>query len=252
MRLGKLHPRMYFASPVFGAGDRVDPPAPGGGGGSGLPAELQGKTPAEIVAYYQERERNLRAELAPPLPNPPAGPAPPAGPTNADFFSRPVDSTERVIQAKALTREEWDRTTASLRPSLIWLAKRQVMERHPDFSRVSAKVEEIAKQMPEWQHTDPVLWETIYTQAKGLEYDRLSAEDRTRPPVITGEPGNPGAGAAPVPQDLSQVTLPGLKPYQTAAHVVDKLGITPDQYRKSDKILQDDGMLPLTLDTRRK
>lgn len=238
-----------MGSPVFGAVDRVTPPAD-----DGLPAELKGKSPAEIARFYQERETSLRAELdarPPALVTPP--PEPPQ-PSNTDFWNNPGVTVDKKIEAKAFTKAEWDKVAAQLRPNFIWLAKRQVQERHPDFHRVEKEIDIIMKGVPDFQQTDPSMWETVYIQAKGFAHDRLSAEDRANPPVIIGEPGNPG-GTAPAPDaDLYKVTAPGVSKdgtVKSAGRVADMLGVSHDAYRKSDKILQGDGLLPLTVDNRR-
>jgi len=248
LRYGSLRSVMYVTppNPVFGADDRVS----GGGGGDGLPPELQGKSAAEIARYYQQREDRLRAELTPP-PAPPVAPPPPPGPTNTEFWNDPNRSTERVIETKALTKAEYEQVRRSTGPALIWAAKASVKEKYPDFARVENEINQIMSKVPEWQHTDPIMWETAYIYAKGQAHDRLSAEDKARPPVATGERVNPGGSSPPVETDLNLVTLPGLKPHQTAAHVAEELGVTADAYRKSQKILEGDGLLPLTYDNRR-
>lgn len=255
MRFGNRSPRFYFASPptpVFGADDRV---AGGGGGSDGLPPELVGKSPAEIARYYQSREAILRAELSVPPPNnpPPNNPPPPPDrPSNSEFWNDPNKALDARM-AKALTRDEFEATAASIRPSLIYIAKKMVMDKYPDFHRVEAKVNEIMSKIPLFQHTDPAMWETVFIQARGFEHDRLAAEDRAAPP--TAERVGPG-GTPPQPNaDLYKVTAPGVvdksgQP-KSAGRVADMLGITHDQYRAADKVLQGDGLLPLTIDNRR-
>jgi hypothetical protein len=157
---------------------------------------------------------------------------------------------DRKIAAKAMTKEEFERVRLSIGPSLIWAAKMMVKEKFKDFHRVEAKVNEIMARIPEWQHTDPNMWETVFIQARGMEHERLSTEDRAAP-VIIGERVNPGGTPPAVNDDLTKVTLPGLRPDQTAASVCDHLGVTHDQYRKADKELQGEGRLPLTVDNRR-
>ncbi|SRR6266478_3233285 len=239
-----------MGSPVFGAQDRVDPP-----GGDNLPAELKGKSAAEIAAYYQAREAALRTELDTRPPASVTPPPEPPPPDKAEWWNDPNASVDKRIAAKALTKAEWDRAAASIRPSLIWMAKKQVMEKHADFLRVEKEVDTIMKQVPDFQQTDPSMWETVYIQAKGFAHERLSAEDRANPPTIIGEPGNPGGTAPPSDADLYKVTLPGTSNQpgvvKSAGRVADMLGVTHDQYRKSDKILQGDGLLPLTIDNRR-
>jgi hypothetical protein len=238
-----------MASPVFGAIDRVNQP-----GDDGLPPELKGKTAAEIAAHYQKVERDLRAELDARPPATVTPPPEPPAPTNAEFWNDPNNSVDRRIAATALSKTEFDRVAASIRPSIIWAAKRQVMERHADFHRIEKEIDAIMKQTPDYMQTDPSMWETVYTQAKGIAHDRLSAEDRANPPVIIGEPGNPG-GTAPAPDaDLYKVTAPGVSKdgtVKSAGRVADMLGVTHDAYRAADKRLQGDGLLPLTVDNRR-
>lgn len=243
-----VRPILFFASPVFDHNDRV--PSGGGGGGSGLPPELEGKTPAEIANYYQERERRLRAEMAQ-NPSVPADvpPSVPPSPTNTEFWNDPTGATRKIVEARAFTKEEWDRQAAAVRPSLVWAAKEQCRQKHPDFDRVKDEVDQIMKLVPDWQHADPNMWETSYIYAKGRAYDRLSTEDRTRP-VVVSEPVNPGSTPPQPLEDLTKVTGPGLKPHQTAAYVADHLGVSHEQYRKAQIELNGEGKLPLTVDNR--
>src|SRR5438552_2666175 len=98
-------PWLYFAagSPVFGEQDRV--PGGGGTGDNDLPAELKGKTAAEIARYYRDRETALRAELDA---RPPASVTPPpeVRPTNAEWWNDPNVSADKRIEAKAFTKAE--------------------------------------------------------------------------------------------------------------------------------------------------
>lgn len=252
LKLGKW---LYFASPnspVFGAEDRV----PGGGSGDdGIPAELKGKSAAEIAKFYRDRETALRAELDARPPARVATPPPPEPPpTNAEFWNDPNAAVDRKL-AKAMSKEEFDRVAASIRPNLIWIAREQVKRNHPaDFHRIEKEIDTIMKQVPDYQQTDPSMWETVYIQAKGYAHDRLSAEDRANPPVIIGEPGNPGGVAPPAAADLYKVTAPGVSSgevVKSAGRVADMLGVTHDNYRKASKILDSDGLLPLTVDNRR-
>jgi hypothetical protein len=235
--------------PVFGAGDRVNPPAD-----DGLPAELKGKSAAEIHQYYQQREAQLRAELAagppPGPPPPPAPPAQPAGITPTDLWNNPTAAVDARIVAKALSKEEYNQVAAAVRPALVWAAKKMVMEKYPDFHRVEKEVDQIMSKIPEHQHTDPVMWETVFVQARGAAYERLSMEDRVKPPVITSEPVNPGSGSPPVEVPLDQITLPGVGAGKTAARVADLLGVKHEDYRKAQKRLEGEGLLPLTVDNR--
>jgi hypothetical protein len=227
--------KMWFSDPVFDANDRV----PDGGGGDGLPAELAGKSPAEIARFYQERETRLRAELttAPPV-------------TKETFWNDPAKSTREILAKNGVSREEYEMIRKTTAPALIYAAKASVKEQHPDFDRVKDEIDKIMATVPEWQHTDPNMWETAYTYAKGRAHERLAAEDRVKPPVSTGEVVQPGGTAPPPNADLSTVTLPGLKPTQNAGSVADRLGVSHDSYRKSQKILDGDGLLPLTVDNR--
>jgi hypothetical protein len=130
-----------------------------------------------------------------------------------------------------------------------------VMESHPDFIRVQKEVEDLMKQLPEWQSTDAHMWETVYFQVRGRSYERLSAEDRARPPVVSAEPGQPGSIPGAAPTDLYKITQPQTsnnpEVVKSAGRVADKLGVTHDSYRKSMKELEGDGLLPMTVDTRR-
>jgi hypothetical protein len=239
-----------MASPVFGAADRVNSPP----NNDGLPAELVGKSPAEIARYYTDREASLRAELDARPPARVTPPPEPPAPTNTEFWNDPNAAVDRKL-AKAMTKDEFDRVAASMRPNFIWLAKKQCMENHPDFRRVEKEINEMMARVPDYSQTDPSMWETVYFQAKGIAHDRLAAEDRANPPVIVGEPVGPGGTAPPMSADLYKVTAPGVVDKagnpKSAGRVADMLGVTHDQYRNADKILQGDGVLPLTVDNRR-
>src|SRR6267142_804969 len=217
--------------PVFDNNDRV----PGGGGNDDLAASLVGKTPQQIADIIREREQRLRAEAAPPPPPPRNEPPPPS---NADFWNAPVPEVDKRIAAKALSREEYNQVAASIRPTLRWAAKSIVKEQHADFSRVEKEIDQLMAKVPEHLHTDPVMWETCYVQAKGMAYDRLAEEDRR--PQPTGERVT-GPGTPPPPEeDLTKVTLPGVSTgryTKSAATVCENLGVSHDSYRKSRKIL---------------
>jgi hypothetical protein len=229
--------------PVFAEADRV-----ANNGSDDLEASLVGKSPKEIAAIIREREQRARAEAARVEPPPRNEPPPPS---QAEFWNDPNRSTERVIAAKALTREEYDRVSASVRPTLRWAAKNIVREKHADWARLDADVEAIMAKVPEHLHTDPVMWETCYWQARGQAHDRLALEDRN--PQPTSERVVPPGTPPPPEEDLTKVTLPGItnKYPKTAATVCENLGVTHDSYRKSRKILDGDGLLPLTVDNRR-
>jgi lysophospholipase L1-like esterase len=229
---------MSAGSPVFGRDDRVEQPP----NNDGLPAELAGKSPAEIARFYNERETRLRAELTRP---------PDATPPNSEFWNDPARAVKTAVAAAAVTKEEWEQIRQINGPALIYAAKASVKEQHPDWNRVEPEILKIMAAVPEWQHTQPHMWETAYVYAKGQAHDRLAAEDRAAPPIIH-EGVQPGGTPAEPLQDLSRVTLPGLKPHQTAANVAEHLGITADSYRKSAKILEGDGLLPMTYDNRGK
>jgi hypothetical protein len=239
-----------MGSPVFGAADRVGSPP----NNEGLPAELVGKSPAEIAKFYQDREVALRAELDR---APARGVAPPPEPPAPSTFdwTDPNKAVNSIISAKAMTKEEFDRVSAQLRPNFIWMAKKQCMERHADFHRVEKEITDMISKVPDYAQTDPSMWETVYFQAKGIAHDRLAAEDRAAPPVVVGEPVGPGGVAPPMNADLYKVTLPGVTDKRgqpkSAGGVADMLGVTHDQYRNSQKILDGDGLLPLTVDNRR-
>ncbi len=241
-------PWLYFSSPVFGPGDRVEN---GGGSSDPLEAELVGKTPAQIVQIMKDREGRLRAELTPAPPRVPPPPEPPQ-PTNTEFWNDPNASVDRKIAAKAMTKEEFERVRLSIGPSLIWAAKQMVKEKFKDFHRVEAKVNEIMARIPDWQHTDPNMWETVFIQARGMEHERLAAEDRAAP-LITSERVNAGGTPPPLDADLYKVIVPGVSAGSTpksAGIVADRLGVSHDSYRKSQKILDGEGLLPLTVDNR--
>jgi hypothetical protein len=228
--------------PIFDLTDRVTPPDSGA-----LPAELVGKSPAEVAAWYQAREARIRQELtrqpAPPVERPPAPPA-----NSTEFVRDPTKYIDERIKATAMTQEQFSQLAAPYQKAFIRAAKQEVAEKHKDdWSLVVEVVEKIMETTPPEQQTDPNIWETAYVYAKGRIADKLIAEAKLGTPRIGAEGGAPAASSTPVAESVDSIPVVVSGSKTTSAHdVIKGLGITDKMYLDAGKAIAD-GKWPLTM-----
>ena len=159
---------------------------------AGLPTELNGKSPAEIAAYYERK-----AVERPPPAAPPANPleAAPRNLTTADLYADPA----KAIASVAPTREE----LASVNPTLIAAAELVAKSKHSDWDNFETEIKGImASCSPEGQR-DAQMWETAYYNVKGHKTDDLVKAAA----VVASAPG----GETPTPAGLLPPKEEGLK-----------------------------------------
>jgi len=194
---------------------------------AGLPTELNGKTPAEIAAYY-ERKATERPSTQPPT-NPPNGKL-----TTAELYSDPAAAIAKV----APTREE----LASSNTTLIEAAELVAKSKHSDWDSFVAEIKAImAKCTPEAQR-DSQMWETVYYQIKGHKTDELVKAAATAPNAPGGEPPtNPGA---PAPAEEGLRFPEGMETKGEA--LLEGLDVSRDGYLSARKRIEQ-GEWPLTM-----
>ncbi len=194
---------------------------------AGLPTELNGKSPAEIAAYYESKATE-RSPTQPPT-NPPNGKL-----TAADLYTDPAAAIARV----APTREE----LASSNTTLIEAAELVAKSKHPDWDDFAADVKTImAKCTPEAQR-DSQMWETAYYNIKGHKTDELVKAAATAPNAPGGEP--PTAPGAPAPAEEGLRFPEGMETKGKA--LLEGLDVSRDGYLSARKRIEQ-GEWPLTM-----
>jgi hypothetical protein len=217
--------------PVFTPSDAVSQPPSGGA----LPAELQGKSPEQVAAYYQDqiRQRDAAASAAstPVAQNPPS---------TSDFWFDPARATAQAVQAHAPSKEQFNQLNEVAKRGLKLTAKNAVREKYSDFARFADDIEKMVGMLPELQQCDPIFWETVYYQVKGIRADELvkEADQKARMPV---EPVNPAASTPTTPVELTS----------TQRKIAENLGLGDEGYRKAQERM-DKQEWPLTMDNRKR
>ena len=211
----------------------------------GLPSELKGKSPKEVMEYFQERERILMDRInQPPQPTYQAPPAPesaraPSREPSFDIFNDPLGSVTRTVDKRV--NEQMDRMTRVAQPGLVAAARMAAMNQHADFAKFRGDVERIMATMTPEAQMNPEFWEIAYLTAKGKAADRMVEEavSKAKSPV---EAPTPAAREPEKPRELSK----------EEAAIADELGLTEDAYRNASKrYVDEDGRLPITTDSRK-
>jgi hypothetical protein len=212
---------MKFPTPV-GADDVVN--------NGGLPPELQGKTPAEIAAYYADRESTIldnarrmvnEARESNNNPPPPTGTTPPGTP-----------------DPKFVTQEQLANLTASAQAGLIQMAQMTASTGKGDWNRLLPEIKKIVESLPAAQQINSEIWSEAYYNVRGRMTDTFITEARN---IALGlEPPS----APPPPAAKPRVYTPG------ELSVIEGCGITPEMYADAETKLQT-GYQPFTTDNRR-
>jgi hypothetical protein len=199
---------------------------------NGLPTELQGKTPAEIAAYYADREQTIlgnarrmvteaqEGNRQPGIDPPPVPPTPRSGSEN-------------------VTREEFTAVTNAAREGLINMAKLTASQGKPDWSRLLPEVERIMKQLSADLQIDSAVWSETYFNVRGRMTDTLVNEAHNR--ALGLEPVSPPPTAPTPPRVFTSGEI----------DVVEGMGITTEMYADAEKKLESNYQ-PFTTDNRRR
>lgn len=210
--------------PVIGKDDAVDD--------SALPPELQGKSAADIAAYYQRREAVLldRINRVPP-------PEKKEPEEKFDIFNDAEGSVDRLVTKKVSAAV--DAVSTAAQPSLINAARITVREKHPDFNEFEAEITKRMKTMSAEAQMNPEFWDLTYKVVKGENTDRLVEKARKEASIVE-KPTPPGT-PPPKPRELSD----------DEKSVAAKMGISHDKYRDSaSRYEETDGKFPITTDSR--
>lgn len=227
--------------PVFDQRDKVDPPA---GGGDGLPEHLKGKSAADIVAYYERREKILKDQI---LQNQPADPPPPQpGPkvtiTKEEFWNDPVKAAQTLLeQGQRVTQNDFDKMTAPYQKTVIQFAEDLASRNKADWTKWLPQVKQIMATLPPHQQADVETWNIAYNNVRGANITTI-VSDAVKAATTGAEPVQPPADNEPAPQPITD---------PKTLKMLDGLGVTPERYHQAGKQI-DKGEWPLTFDSRRK
>lgn len=207
---------------------------------SDLPPELNGKSGAEIAAYFADRERRMQAKID--QVTPPANPPPannPSGPSPQDWWTNPGESARKVAADEA--NKVVANATAGVAPGLIEVARFGIAQKYPnDFAQFEPDIKQIMNTLSPQMQMDPTQWETAYFYVKGKKADKLVADAKATATAgvttIAGEPPSGGRQAPPVPETASP------EQHYVATH----LGLTDKSYLEG-KANMEAGNWPLTM-----
>lgn len=233
-------------SKVFDEKDRV----------TSLPDELKGKTPEEIAAFYQNRERTIATrafeegkKAAPPPPPPEHKIEVPNEPTSQDFWNDPVGATKKIaasLNKDSVSAQEFRGVTAAALPSLEQAARMTLRDKYKDarvpFAELESEVDNFITQSgvsPE-ARINPGIWEAAYDAVKGKKLDSYIQTAETRAKAPPAERVTPQGGPEAKPRELSA----------EENKVIKGLGRDPARYRKAAEAMEQGGSLPYTIDNR--
>lgn len=215
--LGRYNPHVRFR-----VVDENDIP----GGGGGLPAELQGKTPAEIATYYADRESNILANARRMVNE--------AQETNR---STPPEAPRTPPTTDPVTRDEFNSVLAASQDGLIQVAQMTASQGKPDWARLLPEIRKVMDQMNPLQKVNSAVWEEAYFNVRGRMTDTLVTEAR-RSALGLEQPAPPPAAPTP-PRSYTSDEM----------RVIEGLGVTSEMYGDTEKKLADN-FQPFTTDNR--
>jgi hypothetical protein len=207
-----------------------------------LPEELRGKTAAEIVQYYKNREESMSTrmeDLIRQANNPPKQDPPPVvdPPSSSEWWNDPNSAVKKV----AVTREEFDQASQSVQRSMIDVAQIVAQKKFKDWDKWEKDVLSIMNTVPAHMRTDPEQWATAYYYVKGHKFDNAVEEAGAKATRLASEPPTPAPSVPTVPKELTK----------EQKYVADKLGMTSEKFRDGIKNDQDNNW-PITFDSRKK
>jgi len=218
------------------------------GGGDGLPPELKGKSPKEIVDFFKAREATLVNEantrIAAAAAQPPKTPVveKPKAPDSRDFWTDPSKAVKDQIAASTVSREEFERASASVQSNMIEMSEFLVAQKFPDWKLFKPMIDEIMLKCDPWAKTDKTMWESAYYYARGRNPDLIPKV--TAPPTVI-VPGAERGAAGPLKAPAPEPTLSTDEQW-----VADRLGISPADYTDAKTKMSQIGSLPFTYDNR--
>lgn len=221
--------------PVFSKDDNPNKPA------SKLPPELLGKSPEEIAEYFQRREQVL-LDRARAVAKPTEKPAEKTDEKINPFSDDVTGQINRLVERKV--NEASTTVTGRIQPNLVASCKIVMRDRHKDFARFQAEIEDAMNRMTVEAQMDPQMWEVAYNNVKGRHAQELIDEAVAE----AKKPKSPVEG----------VTHPGSKPTEPAElsdmekMVAGKYDMTSDEYRGyRTRYEQTEGVMPFTYDSRK-
>jgi hypothetical protein len=205
-----------------------------------LPAELQGKSAAEVASFYQQRETRLQADLRAAQATPPA----PVSrvdvktPKNEDFWTDPAGSVQQAIKAGTVSRDEFNNASAWVQKNMTEMSEFLTSQKHADWSVFKADIDDIMSKVEPAARADSNMWETAYIYARGRNPEKAVKPQTTTIVTNGAERGSPAAGAPPP-------SAPELTAEQE--FVRSHMGISKESYQKAQTAIAT-GTFPLTFD----
>lgn len=221
-----------------------------------LPKELEGKTPAEVGAYYQNLLNIQKSTYDSALETlstnePQPGPTPEVKEkpiSMSDFLTDPAKHTSDIIKKQSVSREEFLAATKTAQQGFIYMAKTQALDQLKrevekaggtlEWTRFEDDIMKIINGCDAVSQTNPATWTAAYYYVMGTKAATLVKEGVTRA-TMPMESGSPGGNE---PEKEIELTM-------EQKTVAAGLGLTDDTYRQSTSRMKKQ-QFPLTIDNR--
>jgi hypothetical protein len=223
--------------PVFSEADRV------AAANATLPTELQGKSVAEVAAYYQQRETRLQADLRTAqaaVPVAPVSTVKVETPKNEDFWTNPSGAVQAAVKAGSVSREEFANASAWVQRQMTEIAEFLVAQKHEDWKVFKADIDDIMSKIEPAARADSNMWETAYIYARGRNPEKAV---KAQTSIISTTGVERGAPAA------ATVTATEVQLTSEQEFVRSRMGITKEAYIEAQGHITR-GTFPLTFDNR--
>lgn len=206
-----------------------------------LPAELQGKSAAEVAAFYRTRETQIVKEANDRIAAAVVVPAAVKTPDSGDFWKDPAKAVRDQVAATSVSREEFQRASNSVQANMIEMSEFLVAQKFSDWKIFKPMIDDIMSKCDPWAKTDRTMWESAYYYAKGRNPQLIQQPTAPATVIASAERGNP----APINPGPAAPVLT-----TDEAWVADHLGITSAEYSAAKENMGKIGSLPLTYDNR--
>lgn len=222
-----------------------------------LPRELEGKTPDEIAAYYEDKLETQKQFFNETLTSfeerPPKEVIPSSEPvvkkvTTGEFLADPAAETQKMIQQHGVSKEEFTRMTAQVQDHLVYTAKQMAKDQLQreaakngdtfDWDKIETVLNDVAAKTDKASLANPQMWVTMYYYNRGVIANTLRKEAVTRA-LAPAESSTPGAPSTELPAELT------FEEETVAAG----MGISAKTYREAQANMKE-SKLPLTMDSR--